>query len=363
MLAIIFIWWYNNIAQQINILAEMRFFTFLGRGYYTLFLRTHLEFDKNANSNYVCVLLVLHKICCATIGVCVFYALTAVDAFFYFKNLYLEVVRKTMKRKLLTTMLALMMTASVATAMVSCDNGDSSHTHTFATEWTTDATHHWYSATCEHTTEVSAKAEHSWGTDGKCSVCQKEKPVDTAVTQEEWISSIEGIATTTNVRAVAESTGPELPLQTSSIEIDGDKMCWILMEPSTSSYKEEITVKTGDNAYAIYQRTSQTGEYAMSNSSNIGSPAYVWDSFIQIAQVAKDKFANATFDETTKTYSLVLGETTVSGLGTLYGIEYSFAFEEGTLKSMNVICTETADDVRMDIEFAFGEVSIAIPEA
>ena len=37
------------------------------------------------------------------------------------------------------------------------------HDHTFATEWTSDATHHWHAATCEHTTEVSGKAAHSFG--------------------------------------------------------------------------------------------------------------------------------------------------------------------------------------------------------
>ena len=37
-----------------------------------------------------------------------------------------------------------------------------SHTHTFAEEWSKDSTHHWHAATCEHTTEVSDKAEHVW---------------------------------------------------------------------------------------------------------------------------------------------------------------------------------------------------------
>ncbi len=103
-----------------------------------------------------------------------------------------------MKRKLLTTMLALMMTASVATAMVGCgkDNGDDSHTHTFATEWTTDDTHHWKAATCEHADEVSEKAEHNWGADDKCTACQKEKVEngnlqEGEVTKTEWASSID----------------------------------------------------------------------------------------------------------------------------------------------------------------------------
>ena len=37
------------------------------------------------------------------------------------------------------------------------------HKHKFAEEWTKDETHHWYAATCEHTTEVSRKAAHSFG--------------------------------------------------------------------------------------------------------------------------------------------------------------------------------------------------------
>ena len=34
--------------------------------------------------------------------------------------------------------------------------------HSFSEDWTKDATYHWHAATCEHTTEVSGKAEHDW---------------------------------------------------------------------------------------------------------------------------------------------------------------------------------------------------------
>ena len=47
------------------------------------------------------------------------------------------------------------------------------HTHKFATDWTKDETHHWHAATCEHTTEVSDKAEHSY-TDGICECGMRE---------------------------------------------------------------------------------------------------------------------------------------------------------------------------------------------
>lgn len=84
------------------------------------------------------------------------------------------------------------------------------HTHKFAEEWTKDETHHWHAAICEHTTEVSGKAKHSFGeyvsnndatteADGtktrECSVCgYKETVVDEGskihvhTFAEEWTS-------------------------------------------------------------------------------------------------------------------------------------------------------------------------------
>ena len=37
------------------------------------------------------------------------------------------------------------------------------HTHTYADTWTYDETHHWHASTCGHKTEVSDKAEHTFG--------------------------------------------------------------------------------------------------------------------------------------------------------------------------------------------------------
>jgi len=66
---------------------------------------------------------------------------------------------------------------------------DSNHEHTFATTWTSDATNHWYAATCEHTEQVKDKSAHTFGdwtttteateaTEGSkkrvCSVCNYE---------------------------------------------------------------------------------------------------------------------------------------------------------------------------------------------
>lgn len=50
---------------------------------------------------------------------------------------------------------------AVSTLMVGCKA--EVHEHTFAEEWSSDETSHWHVATCEHTTEVSEKAAHSFG--------------------------------------------------------------------------------------------------------------------------------------------------------------------------------------------------------
>ena len=61
-----------------------------------------------------------------------------------------------MKKRRLGAIFCAMITAicGVATAC--------GHTHTFESEWTSDATHHWKNATCEHSDKVQSKGEHEW---------------------------------------------------------------------------------------------------------------------------------------------------------------------------------------------------------
>ncbi len=63
----------------------------------------------------------------------------------------------------------------------STGGGDSTHTHTWATEWTNDATYHWHACTGEGSTDdcldetEASKAEHTYGNTGDarftCTVC------------------------------------------------------------------------------------------------------------------------------------------------------------------------------------------------
>ena len=57
------------------------------------------------------------------------------------------------------------------------DTPQTEHTHTYSSEWSSNETHHWHAATCEHTEEKSDYAEHSFVKDADetrevCSVCE-----------------------------------------------------------------------------------------------------------------------------------------------------------------------------------------------
>lgn len=51
---------------------------------------------------------------------------------------------------------------TAAIILTGCQTDTDTHEHTYSTEWTSDATSHWHAATCEHTSEVSDKAAHSF---------------------------------------------------------------------------------------------------------------------------------------------------------------------------------------------------------
>ena len=50
--------------------------------------------------------------------------------------------------------------AMTAIGLAACAGEE--HQHTFAEGWTSDSTHHWHEATCEHSEETEGKAEHTW---------------------------------------------------------------------------------------------------------------------------------------------------------------------------------------------------------
>ena len=63
----------------------------------------------------------------------------------------------------------------VAVMIIGCKDPKPEHVHTFSDKWSSNATHHWKVATCEHSDEISEKAEHTF-VDEVCSVCSLYTP-------------------------------------------------------------------------------------------------------------------------------------------------------------------------------------------
>ena len=92
-------------------------------------------------------------------------------------------------RKIFIRLLSVLLCLVFAFAFAGCgdtpsggDNGGGEqsggeHKHSWATAWSKNADEHWRVCTGSDCTEVSDKASHSYGTDGKC-VCGEEKPVE-----------------------------------------------------------------------------------------------------------------------------------------------------------------------------------------
>lgn len=68
-------------------------------------------------------------------------------------------------------LLILILLCAITTIMVACDFTKEDHTHTYSTQWTYDEEYHWHKASCEHTEEISERAEHVFDANETCSVC------------------------------------------------------------------------------------------------------------------------------------------------------------------------------------------------
>ncbi len=71
-------------------------------------------------------------------------------------------LRRKFMKKLNLSLLIILVSISII-GFVGCKDPEPAHEHEFSDSWSKDETYHWHAATCEHTTEVSDKAEHSFG--------------------------------------------------------------------------------------------------------------------------------------------------------------------------------------------------------
>ncbi|MCH5163555.1 MAG: leucine-rich repeat protein [Clostridiales bacterium] len=78
-----------------------------------------------------------------------------------------------MRKLIIICIMCMLMTLSAV--IVACDNKQEQphHEHTYSNEWSSDDTHHWHAATCEHTDLVKDRTEHNFD-EYKCVDCDYE---------------------------------------------------------------------------------------------------------------------------------------------------------------------------------------------
>ncbi|MGN0807128.1 MAG: leucine-rich repeat domain-containing protein [Candidatus Coproplasma sp.] len=90
--------------------------------------------------------------------------------------------------------------------------------HSYSEEWESDAQYHWHAATCEHSDEISGKANHTYA-NGQCTVCGKVQPPTEGLTftlnSAGDAYSCSGIGSASSVKdIIIPSTYNDLPVTT-----------------------------------------------------------------------------------------------------------------------------------------------------
>lgn len=148
-------------------------------------------------------------------------------------------------KKLVSLLLAVCICLSVGVMLTACG-----HEHTYETEWSKDATHHWHACEGEDCTDVADKAEHTWNegeittpatTEAKgvktytCTVCSQTKTEefeyvpDHTVSEEEWKSALAkenfyNVTLLYNDYRYNEETDSAENVYTTQFEYDGELM-------------------------------------------------------------------------------------------------------------------------------------------
>ena len=95
-------------------------------------------------------------------------------------------------RKFFSFILAIFMLVPCAIMLTACGE----HKHTYSQEWTTNQTHHWQKATCEHTEEKTSYGEHDYTdeNDATCNTCSYERELANEPTVQELSATYKNIA-------------------------------------------------------------------------------------------------------------------------------------------------------------------------
>ena len=247
-------------------------------------------------------------------------------------------------KKLNLSLLILLLSISMI-GFTGCKDPEPPHEHEFSDSWSKDGTYHWHAATCEHTTEVSEKAAHTFGeyvsnndatteTDGtktrECSVCGYKDTVTDEGSKihvhtfaEEWTSDSSGhwhAATcedTTEVSGKAAHTfGEYVSNNDATTEADGTKT----RECSVCGYKDTVTDEGSKiivpEGFVLVKGATVTG--ALPAWLDESASNYYKGAFIKDRTVTLSDFYMGKYEVTQEEYASVMAGQKV----TVEGVEY-----------------------------------------
>ena len=115
------------------------------------------------------------------------------------------------KMNLFTTIAFAAALTSCCGLLAACGDEDT-HTHTFSTDWSKDASGHWHVATCDDLKEgdegyIKDFAAHVWGGDDECDVCKYVKPAATEITLNKTELALSIAKTEDTLSATLNGTG------------------------------------------------------------------------------------------------------------------------------------------------------------
>ena len=115
------------------------------------------------------------------------------------------------KLNLFTTVVCAAVLTSCCGLFAACGDEDT-HTHTFSTDWSKDASGHWHVATCDDLKEGDEGykkdfAAHVWGDDDECDVCKYVKQAATEITLNKTALALSIANTEDTLTATLNGTG------------------------------------------------------------------------------------------------------------------------------------------------------------
>lgn len=272
-------------------------------------------------------------------------------------------------KRTLTVFLAICMCLSICVVLASCG-----HEHTYKTEWSKDATHHWHACEGEDCTEVSDKAEHTWG-EGKlvkkdtgyvnefaCTVCGQTKTEDikSTVTAEEWKTALDFNTDVYVCKAVYSTTDNGVKVTESIEQIANGNLIKMISKAdgkTSIDYMEKVegghnyyddTNEPADmNAERTYTKTFKENHgYDFFEGTKKG-PKSMIEGFIEL-------YDSFTYDEARKCY---VAETVGEDF-----LNVSITIVDGKLVNVSftrrIMAEHLAD---YEIEFSYDAVAITLP--